>query len=298
MVFLEMDVDHRVGDRYTRWWAAFTGNPASVLLPLVMADSGHGLSYGQVAFATVYRAMVNAELARPPEGRVEAWSRRIGDGLRIYARVTNLSGDTLAAAANEAAVHALVWEDVHVGVTNRTIRAAPYTAVGAPLPAGASLALTLDTGAMAVSDWDNGVHAVVFADYRPLGHTGPWDMLQAAIAAPAALLAAPQELDFTVVPGQPASAAATVALAGPHVVTWSAAADVPWLEVTPTGGLPGEATVTVRIADLPAGPQFGTVTFEGSSADGLWLRCAVPVQAVLGAAPPAGHQVRRRLLQP
>jgi len=162
VVFLEQDVDSRVGDRYTRWWAAFTGDPYSVYLPLVMADSGHRISNGSVPFAAVYRSMVDAELARPPEGRIEAWSRRVGDGLRIYARVTNLSDDTLSAAANEAAVHALVWEDVRIILTNRTVRAAPHAAVGQPLPPGAAAGVTLDTGAMTVGDWDDGVHTVVF----------------------------------------------------------------------------------------------------------------------------------------
>ncbi len=192
-------------------------------------------------------------------------------------------------------MHALVWEDTRIGVTGRAIRAAPRTAVSQSLPPGASIGVTLDTGSVTVGDWDDGVHAVAFVDYRPLGHTGPWDMLQAAVAAPAALLAAPPALQFTVIPGQPASASATVALTGPHVVTWTALANVPWLEVTSGGGLPGEAVVAVRIADLPPGLQAGTVTFTGTSGDGLALTRLVPVQAALGVTTGAGHQVRRRL---
>jgi len=292
-VFLEHDVDHPLGTRLDQWRAAYTGSP-TIYLPLVMADSGARISNGAVAFASVYRSIVDAELARPPQARVEAWSRRVGDTLRTYARVTNLADDTLSVAANEAAVHALVWENVQVGVTGRAVRAAPRTAVVQPLAPGASAGFVLDTGPLAPESWD-AVRAVALVDARPLGHTGGWDMLQAALAAPAALLATPAALDFTVVPGQPATAVATVALAGPHVVTWTASADVPWLEVTPAGTLPGVATVAVRIADLPPGPQAGTLTFTGTSDDGLALTCSVPVQASLSAQPPAGRQVRRRL---
>ncbi|MBI4916112.1 MAG: hypothetical protein HY825_09720 [Acidobacteria bacterium] len=262
-----------------------------------MADSGARISNGAVAFASVYRSIVDAELARPPQARVEAWSRRVGNTLRIYARVANLADDTLSVAANEAAVHALVWENVQVGVTGRAVRAALRIAVFQPLAPGASAGFVLDTDPLDLESWD-AVHAVAVVDFRPLGHTGGWDMLQAALAAPAALLATPAALELTVVPGQPASAVATVALAGPHVVTWTAAADVPWLEVTPAGALPGEATVAVRVADLPPGPQTGTLTFAGTSEDGLALTCSVPVRAALAAQPPAGHQVRRRLTRP
>ena len=91
MVFIEQNVNATIGARYNRWWAAY-GAGGSVGLPLVMADSGHQFSTGVVAYSSVYRGMVDAELARPAAADVAANAWRVGSRYRVSARVVNRSG--------------------------------------------------------------------------------------------------------------------------------------------------------------------------------------------------------------
>ncbi len=179
VLFVEQDVDHSVGSRQDRWWAAFTGTTAT--LPLVMADSGHGIGNGSVDFYTVYKAMVDRELAREPAAEIESASSRVGNRLRFSGWITNRSGVTLSAARNGATVHALVYEqDGAVGSTGRVVRAAVEFPLSQDLAQGAAVSFALETPDLAPVNWDN-LHSVVLADYRPGSPTGPFDMLQAAV---------------------------------------------------------------------------------------------------------------------
>jgi hypothetical protein len=151
-----------------------------VYLPLVMADSGHQVSSGVVAYYDVYRGFLDAELARPAQADVSAHAWRVGNRYRVSARLVNRSGTTLS-AANGATVHAIVYEEVKVGVTSRTVRDAVYANLGAVLADGADATVNLETADIAPADWSR-VRVLVLADYRPGGASGPYDMLQAAFA--------------------------------------------------------------------------------------------------------------------
>lgn len=177
VVFLEQDLDHLLGDRYGRWWKAYGGG-GSVTLPLVMVDSGNQISNGRVDFYSTYKAMVDAALARPPQAEIEFSSQRSGDTLDFNIQLTNLSGVTLSYSSNWATVHAIVYEDAHVGVTDRIVRAAVFTRISPALAHGETRTFTLRTELSGV-DW-NKIHPIVLVDYRPGGSSGAYDMLQAA----------------------------------------------------------------------------------------------------------------------
>jgi uncharacterized repeat protein (TIGR01451 family) len=176
VVFMEQDADDPVGARYSRWWAAHGGG--SVTLPLVMVDSGNQISNGYVDFYNVYKSMIDTSLARPAQAEIQASSRRSGDTLHFEVQLMNLSGVTLD-YGNGATLHALVYEDARVGLTDHFVRAATSTAIPG-LAHGETTTLTLETDLSGV-DWDN-IHAIVLADYRPGGSSGAYDMLQAATA--------------------------------------------------------------------------------------------------------------------
>ena len=286
-----MDVDSPLGERISRFWAAYRGGSA-VYLPLVIADSGHQVSNGSVSFATTYRRMVDNELGRPPLAEVEAYSRRVGNAVRVWARVTNTSSATLSFARNGAAVHALVWEDAMVGVTSRMVRAASWRSVLTDLAPGEVATFTLETLSLANVNWDK-VHTLVAVDYRPGGATGAYDMLQASVASPAELAVAPETLRLADDPGNPSARAAVAELRGPHVLSWTASTDSPWLAVTPgAGALPAQATVSLIAEVFPGGTQTGRVTFTATSGDGLSSSAVVVVSAERVSPP---HPLRRRL---
>ena len=180
VVFLEQHVDQTVGNRYGRWWAAY-GAGGSVYLPLVMADSGHQISNGSVSFYNVYKGMVDAELARASQANIVASCWRVGNRVRVSGQMTNLSGVTLSSSLNGATIHAIVYEDAHVGVTDRYVRAAPWTAIVSALTSGSAMTFTLETTDLTGVNWEK-LHTIVLADYRPGGSSGAYDMLQAARA--------------------------------------------------------------------------------------------------------------------
>ena len=180
VVFLEQNVDHPVGSRYDRWWAAYGGGSAS--LPLVMADSGHQISNGSVSFYNVYKGMVDAELARAAQAYIAASCRRVGNQIQISGQMTNLSGVTLSSSGNVATIHAIVYEDAHVGVTDRYVRTATSTGITSSLTNGSTMTFTLETSDLTGVNWDD-LHTIVLADYRPGGSSGAYDMLQATIAS-------------------------------------------------------------------------------------------------------------------
>jgi hypothetical protein len=293
VLFLEDNVDTPLGRRRDRWWAGY-GSGGSVYLPLVMASSGRRVSSGSVDFRTVYAGIVDGELLRPPQAEVEAFSARIGNVMRVYLRVVNLSPATLSAAANAATAHAVVWEDRKVHVTSRTVRAAPFCEISAPVAPGEAFAAVLDTPALSGVDWGR-LHAAAFVDYRPAGATGAFDMLQAALAVPPALSVSPESISVTGAELAADGAVGAVALGGPHVLTWSAASDALWLTASPGGGaVPGTATVRVVREALPSGVSEGRLTFSASGQDGLAFTREVSVKV---DAPDTGSRVRRRLLR-
>ncbi len=203
VVFLEQNVDSPLGDRVGRWWAAHGGGSAS--LPLVMVSSGHQFSHGYLGSPAhdTYKAMVDAELARPAQAEIAAQSQRIGNKVHFDVQLTNLSGATLS-SSNAARVHAIVYEehtpvDPNVDhITGRIVRAAVSTAVSPALANGAAAAFTLETADLTnVVNWAK-IHTLVLADYRPGGSSGAYDILQAvsADARPALTVSKQAALDM------------------------------------------------------------------------------------------------------
>lgn len=122
VVFLEYNVNSPPPKRYDRWWAAFGGSTA--YYPMVMVNSGHQVKSGYTTdLYNIYKGMVDAELARAPLADIEAYSWRVDNHVKFSGQMTNRSGQTLSTARNDATLHALVYEDAHVGVTNRFVRA-------------------------------------------------------------------------------------------------------------------------------------------------------------------------------
>lgn len=272
-------MDAPIGNRFSRFQAAFTGGPA--YLPVVIVDSGHRISTGDVGvFATVYGRLVDAELIRPPQAEIEAYARQVGTRMRVYARLHNTSGTTLSAATNQAALHALVYEDARVGVTGRIMRAAPWLDLASPLAPDGVTGATLNTDALSGVAW-NALHTVVVADYTPVSG-GAFDMLQGAVARPAGLTVEPSALRVGVDSGHLADRTVPATLAGPYNLSWTAAPDVPWLVVTPDeAGIATQPTVTVAAGALAPGSQEGHVTFSATSEDGMAFTQFLTVTAVL-----------------
>jgi len=106
----------------------------------------------------------------------------VGNRVRVSGQMTNLSGVTLSSSGNGATIHVIVYEDAHVGVTDRYVRAAPSTAIVSGLANGATMTFTLETIDLTSVNWNN-LHTIVLADYRPAGSSGPYDMLQAIRAS-------------------------------------------------------------------------------------------------------------------
>ncbi|MBN1315516.1 MAG: hypothetical protein JXA42_08610 [Anaerolineales bacterium] len=124
VVFLEQDIDNTVGGRYQTWWDAHEEG-GSTMLPMVMVDSGHQISNGYEDFYSVYKAMVDAELARPPKAEIVAYHERTGDTLTIHGQLTNLSGVDLSEYDYHGTLQALIFEETHIGCTGRFVHAAP-----------------------------------------------------------------------------------------------------------------------------------------------------------------------------
>ncbi|MCJ7442622.1 MAG: cohesin domain-containing protein [Thermoanaerobaculaceae bacterium] len=280
-VFLEQHVDFPMGKRIGRWWAAYNST-APAYLPLVMVDSGHRISSGsQNDFKATYRALVDAELARPPQGEINAYTRRVGSRMRIYARLRNAAGTALSASGNDAALHALVWEDAHVGVTNRTVRAAPWVGVSPDVTPGGEFTATLETSDLPSVNW-SALHTVVVADYLP-GPGPAYDMLQGAWAEPAALAADPQTVTLAFDANTLEDRTVPVRLVGPYVLNWTAVANVPWIAVAPdSGSISVQPALEVRSGMLSPGWQQGVVTFSASSEDGMSFAQTIAVSAFSG----------------
>jgi len=268
VVFLEYDVDNAPYSRVSRWWAAFDGG--STTLPMVMVDSGNQISSGYVDFYDEYKAMVDRALARPARAEVQAYWWRVGDKVGFYVQVTNLSDVTLSSSANSAAVHGIVYEDAHVGVTDRFVRAAVSTPIVSELGPNATGTYTMETSELIGVNWDR-LHFVVLVDYRPLGSEGAYDMLQAAEAyrVDAPFGVRPEEVGLMVDPEGASESSVSLSLEGAGFVSWVVTGKESWINVTPSSGpITVRPVISVAAGDLAKGWQEGEVRFE--TADGLF----------------------------
>ena len=253
-----------------------------------MVNSGHHFADGSIAFPNVstskyydaYKSMVEAELRRPPEAEVDAFSERVGNHLEFTIWVTNRSDKTLLAWDNGATVNAIVYEDKRVILTNRFVRAAADESISSELPPGETAVFTLETSELSGVIWDN-LHAVTFVDYRP--GDGAYDMLQAAVAVPPDFVVQPSDLVFLIDPAVPGSPSAQMRLRGLLDLQWSAEESLTWLTVSPDEGpILNSPTVTVNPNELSPGWQSGVVDFTAGSVGGPNFARQVTVQAYFG----------------
>lgn len=262
--------------RETRFQAAYGDHGYSV--PVAMVGSGYRYSQGPADFYKVFKAMIQADQARPAQSDIEAWWRKAdATTLRIYATVHNTSGVTLDNAGNEAGVWGLSWESTAtLGSTGMYSRAAVRVPITPAVPPGASIPVIVNLPISLFADWNN-LHVVVATELRPAGTSGPYDMLQAV---------GPQPANFSVEPAQIQLASpqgpglAELRLTGPHVLSWSALTSAPWLAVSPAVGTMGTPVrVETRAELLQPGQQLGTVTLTATSADGMSFVATVTVTA-------------------
>lgn len=253
-VLLEYAYDSFSSGRVDRWWAAYHG-PSQVYLPLVMVGSGLEVSQGPVDYYNRYKAMLTAELARPPAASVKAWSQRVGTSLQVFVRATNLA-DAPLTPEHAAAFWVVVWEDNPIGLTQTWVRATGTRPLAGPLQPGDTTSATIDMASLQGVDWQR-LRALALLEHRPTSG-GAYDMLQAAIASPASLEVAPSGLVLG-----PSSPSAEVSIDGPDVLSWTATPEVPWLQVAPaSGATPG--TCVVSLVGTPAAGQQGAVRLDAT----------------------------------
>ena len=282
VIFLEDNAYTSKGVRKSRFWAAF--DASSAYFPLISVDSGHQCMDGySPTLYEDYQSMVDAELARPPQAEISAVQSRVADHLQFKVTIKNTSGVTLSSAANSATVHVIVYEDARVGVTGRFVRAAPFLAIETPLANNASASFSLETPELSGVDWTK-LHAVALVDYRPGGHSGPYDMLQAAMAFGSFFTVQPTSLAFLVDVSSPVDQFRAIRFSGePAALTWTASVTTPWLAVTPAAGaLSDVLTVQVIASLLPPGTQHSATLTLAATAPGLIYQIDVPVTVILG----------------
>jgi uncharacterized repeat protein (TIGR01451 family) len=187
VLFLEQNYNNALGNRWSRWWAAYASSGGSDDPPLSMVDSGNQIHGGYVSDQQSYddyKAMVDAALARPGRVGIQFTTQRVGNKVQFNVQLTNSSGTNLG-PNNRAQVHAIVYEKHRPSdpgfdhITRRIVRGAVAADVNPLLYSGESRAFTLETEDLtSVVNWDR-VRTLVLADYRPNSWTGPYDMLQA-----------------------------------------------------------------------------------------------------------------------
>ena len=118
--------------------------------------------------------------------------------------------------------------------------------------------------------------------------------LTVAAPAPPVLAVAPTTLTFSGTQGGADPAAKTLALSntGGGTLAYTAAADVPWLSVTPaSGNAPATLTVTPSIASLAADTYTGHVTVTSSGATGSPASVTVTLTVAAAGANPGWLQI-------
>lgn len=292
VVFIEQNTDDSLGNRISRWWQAFyaAGNSGSAYLPQAMANSGHQVADGSIVFPgastdkfyDAYKAMIDEELARPPQAAIQAHAQRVGDIMQITAWVT-IPSQAPPSYTNDAVVGAIVYEDKHVLLTDRFARAAVSTNVYPELQPGETTVITLETEPLNGVDWNN-LHTVVYVESRVDSGNGEeiYDMLQAAMAQPAVFSVQPNSITVMVDPGDAVDPSIPLSLSGP-ALTWMATENLTWLAVSPvTGTIKTSPVITISKDQLTVGWQEGEVTFTADSDGGLQFTEHVSVKAYYG----------------
>jgi hypothetical protein len=261
-----------------------------VALPEAMVSSGHQFVDGSVAFPgattekyySAFRSMVEAELSRPPEAVIEAYSHRVGDKIDFTVWVTNHTEETLWISSNNATVNAIVYEDKHEIVTDRIVRAAVNVNLSPSLAPFETAAFVVETPTLGGVDW-NQLHSVVFIDYSFPGGNGAYDIPQAAVPLSPDFLVGPDPIVFLMDPDDSGDQTIPMQLRGPHHLTWSATENLAWMNLSHDSGSPlTPPDLSVIRNQLTEGWQQGTVSFVATSDDGLYFSRQILVKAYLG----------------
>ena len=139
-----------------------------------MVDSGSQIRSGYVNFASVYREMVDAELARPAQGEMRAsWSPR-GEPHPREVTLTNRTSTTLRGRPEQGdgARHRLRG---YQGGFDAPLCARGGAADIGSLEPGRRRAMSWRPRTWTSHDWDK-LHVVALADYRPEGTRRAYDV--------------------------------------------------------------------------------------------------------------------------
>ncbi|MBN1535693.1 MAG: hypothetical protein JW908_03090 [Anaerolineales bacterium] len=279
VVFLEYDVDNAPYSRKIRFWYSYSGT--TVMLPMIVVDSGNQIDHGYTYFYYAYKWMVDDAWTRPAQADIKAGWRRDGDKIVIYATVKNLSGETLSSSGNSAAIHAIVYEDAHVKLTDHFVRKTVEKEISNLSPDETG-AFTLETSNLSDVVWEN-LHVIVLVDYRPNGSSGAYDMLQAAEALQinTPFTALPNSFSFMIDPADTNIEPLSMNFLGLDSISWTAVQNGAWFSITPPSGtITTQPAISVDKNNLSAGWQQGSITF--TSTDGLYSD-QVTVSAFLGS---------------
>jgi hypothetical protein len=246
-----------------------------------MVDSGHQISSGYLDFHTVYKGMIDAELSRPPQAEVTGSARRQGNTYQFSVQVKNLTS-TLLSPANDARVYAIVYEDAHVGVTNRIVRASVSASISSLAPQETGT-FSLNTGDLSSEvNWDH-LHLVVLADYRANPNPVAYDMLQAAVLEDTTVTLLPNPISFLVDPADSQGRSVQIEMDGPSTLSWTGSVTASWLQLSAsTGSISSPPTLSVEKTKLSPGMQVDEVDFSISSPGGQSYEVKIPVSAYYG----------------
>ena len=286
----EEDVDYDNGSRNYRWWEAYraSGGGSTTTLPEAMVNSGHQVADGSVTFPNastdkfynLYKSMVDAELSRPPEADIDAFAERVDDRVRFSIWVTNRSSRPLYAYKNLATVNAIVYEDTHVLLTDRFVRAAEETALTPELAPYETSAFQLETPELSGVDWDK-LHSLAFVDYQP--GDGAYDIVQAAVPGPPDFWARPESITLMIDSTEVLIHTIDIDLRGTLDLDWAAEETLTWLDVAPfSASILNPPVVSIYSEKLIPGWQHGELSITAESNNGIRFIELISVQVYLG----------------
>ena len=184
-VFLEQHAAQPLGDRYSRFWAAYEGQSAGY--PIVTIDSGAQITQGSHQdFYGTYKTLVDVALARQADAEVALTATWLSNTIDVSMTITNTGDVALSYSGNRAKVHALVYETGDVGKTGQLVCGGASQRLATELGPGESAVYHFVIDELAYGE-RVALSCVALIDYRPGVDSGPFDMLQAAVAPVAGL---------------------------------------------------------------------------------------------------------------
>lgn len=191
------------------------------------------------------QGFVTRSQALPVRANIQATYARSGNMVTFKATITNTSDVTLS-RANNAGVHAIVYENYHAQKTDRIGRGSGRTNISY-LQSGGTDTFMISFEVKNVVSWDN-VAFLVLVDYRTTNAktAGIYDQLQAVVAVPGDVTPptpfklAPETFNFAFNDRATELPTGEITVTLDPTKTWTAATDVPWLEIDKESGSNGE----------------------------------------------------------